>query len=101
LISPRPSVETLNIKGDSDLPDFVHKYGSGVRCIERKDTKLLEFANGDLEIVESDEATETTRVIESLKAKLYEERGDIEWKSSNELDVSGSVKSRLEDLGYA
>ncbi|WP_227379074.1 sulfatase [Haladaptatus halobius] len=100
LISPQPSVKTLEEKGPNNPHQFVYRYGNGARCIENREMKVVEFPDGEVSSIEKSSDIQGD-VQERLYSILRDERGKIEGNDSDELIVSETVKSQLEDLGYA
>lgn len=105
LHSPSPSPDELRERSSNSLPEYVEKYGRGSRSISRDEYKLIEFANGSKELYEiSSEVKDisncrpekTAELIETLVQKI----GEFEGVSPSSIDVSSSVESRLDDLGY-
>lgn len=101
-VSPTPSIESLDERSSTEPPEYVHRYAGGARCITDGGVKLVEFPNGETEIVDerdnSDSIDEDRR--EALYATLIDIRGKMDFGSQVGVEISQGVKSRLDDLGY-
>ncbi|WP_191906042.1 sulfatase-like hydrolase/transferase [Haloarcula hispanica] len=102
IISPRPSFDQLTARPSSNPRSYVHRYSQGARCIIKRKYKLIEFPNGEKRLFENGSLQEDPpqNIVDSLSETIGDKAGEIEAESNSELDLSDSVTSRLDDLGY-
>ena len=100
-VSPTPPINDLREQEGSNVPAYVEQYADGARCIMDNKMKLVEFADRSLTVVETVDCIEPdANRIDALHERLITECGEISYDSHSKLDVSDSVESRLDDLGY-
>lgn len=95
IVSPTPTVEMLEQKGSGDIPSYVRKYGGGARCVSADGTTVVEFPDGELDVLSG-----SREQIESLQRAIHETLGKPESVGQANLDVSESIEEQLGDLGY-
>lgn len=95
IVSPTPTVDKLREKGSRSVPEYTLMYGDGARFISKDGNKLIEFPDGQTELVEGN-----VREIDKLRSILAEECIAIDGCEQSQITVNKSTEARLEDLGY-
>lgn len=95
VVSPVPNASVLNEKGSGDLPEYVLKYKDGAKCVFDNDNKIIQFPNGQVELIEGD-----LEEVKRLRPLLPKWDDMSEKSQQTEIDISESTKARLDDLGY-
>ena len=101
-VSPHPSLEEMQQRRPDRLPERITWYADGARSIlSANGRQLIENADGQVvtDGVSKAGDADVLNDYDSLQRTLLDERGEFE-PPSGEYEVSRSVESQLEELGY-
>jgi hypothetical protein len=102
-LSPTPPIEELVSMDGSDIPEYVSRYKDGARRISNGSRHLVRFPDGTtnwLGSPSSDVDTEKNNLDKELIQILDSECDVFNHGEQSSIDISRSVESRLDDLGY-